>query len=87
MYVKKYLSDEDRDELLDFLNEEELKLFSEINEEDIIDHHHLLGQFIRNHFGLWKDFEEGGEHPDDISYQMIVELCKYLRDKRKQNEN
>jgi len=75
-----YLTEEMRDELLNLLSEEDAKFFSEIGEEDIICHHHSLGQFIRNHFKLWVNYKEGDEHPDDISYYMMCELCKYLKE-------
>ena len=79
---KKYLSDENRETILRFLEEDDIIYLSLIDECDIIGLHHTLGQNIRNHFNMWKHYKEGDEHPDDISYQMIIELCEFLRNKK-----
>lgn len=82
--MKKYLTEEERDSIISLLEEDDIIYLSLIDECDIIGLHHTLGQNIRNYLGLWERYKDSEEHPDDVSYQMIVELCEYLRNKKEQ---
>jgi len=71
--------------LLDLVPAPELEKIAHMAEADLIDMHFGLGQWVRNHFGLWKDNREllqvtGKRHPDDASAEIIHALWRRLRD-------
>lgn len=58
-------------------------MFDELKSSDqagLINFHHSLGQWIRNKF-IWKHYDENDNfvHPDDISYEWIVEVSELIK--------
>ena len=53
------------------------------DEDDVIHFHHTLGQWIRNTF-IWKVYKDDDNmiHPDDISYEWIVETRNLIKSDR-----
>lgn len=65
---------------------DELIHFITASEDELYGYHHTLGQYIRNKYGLW---EEGSVekysddiflHPDDLSFEMMKEIQKILKE-------
>jgi hypothetical protein len=55
-------------------------------EKDLGKFHLSIGMAVRNQEGLWKDNEitrffksHGAEHPDEMSYILLVGFSRYLR--------
>lgn len=69
------LSDREMEIVNELKRDGALEYFIKTPEEDLIQFHHSLGQWIRNKW-LWKPWEDGDKHPDDESYEMIVSLHK-----------
>jgi hypothetical protein len=77
--------------LNDLLSKEDLAEFIKMSKDDVGRHHHGLGQWIRNHWGLW----QGGEllehmkslgfiHPDDMSHSIMTEYWNRLHNEPSQ---
>lgn len=49
---------------------------------ELIQAHHTVGRYIRNHYGLWdpKHPLVNGEHPDDVSMRIIEKVWSKLND-------
>jgi len=66
-----------------------LERFEKDSEADVCKHHHTVGQWIRNNWGLWK--QEGGlyeelaalglHHADDMSGLILDSFWRHLHDK------
>lgn len=61
----------------------EQNLFRSCKKEDLVSYHLSMGQFIRNHFGLWKqpwepEIKDGIDyspnHPDAVSTRILETL-------------
>jgi len=70
------------------IDSDELKLFINSDEDDLIGLHHSMGRYIRNEYKLWTD--EGKEefgvhfmHPDELSQGII----NYIQTKLKKKHN
>ena len=55
-------------------------------QSNMIEHHHGLGQWIRNHWGLWHGshlakyfFQRGTMHPDHMSQFILDAYWKHLK--------
>jgi hypothetical protein len=64
---------------------EELVKITQMSEDDLINLHFGLGQWIRNNFGLWRGNQDlmqatGALDPDDASGEIIKALWLQLND-------
>ena len=57
-------------------------------EEDMVQHHHGLGRYLRNEWGLWQDSllpkwfnEKGIHHPDDMSGIILTSFWRSINSK------
>ena len=71
--------------LLSLVPSEELTKITQMAEDDLINLHFGLGQWIRNNFGLWAENPElmqatGAHDPDDASGVIIKALWQQLQD-------
>lgn len=58
----------------------EIQEFLNSSEGDLIQLHSTLGRYIRNEYKLWEDYDsELDKHPDDASFEMILELHKQMK--------
>lgn len=70
--------------LLGLVPAEELAKIAQMSEDDLINLHFGLGQWIRNNFGLWMEnrglLQATGEiHPDDASGVIVKALWRQLQ--------
>lgn len=69
------------DLLLNKLTEKEKRDIRQLEKKDLIAMHHGFGTWIRNTYGLWdvKNPHLNGKHPDDYSFDVIVDLWEKLQ--------
>lgn len=68
------------------LNKGEIESIKYSTEKELRSYHFGIGMRIRNEY-LWSEqkiyhlfIENGGTHPDDMSYIILKEFCKYLNE-------